>query len=106
MNIGENIKFLRERKGLTLEEVGEYIGVNKATVQRYETGKIDIKRTVAVKLAEILGTTPADILGFQGENFALNDIEQKIIESYRETPEMQGAIHKILGIEADKIYKK
>lgn len=64
MNIGARIKQLRELRGLTLEQVGDSIGVNKATVQRYETGKIDIKRTVAMKLAEILNTNPSYILGW------------------------------------------
>lgn len=64
MEIGERIKQLRERMGLTLEQVGEYVGVNKATVQRYETGEIDIKRNVAIKLAEVLHSDPAYIMGW------------------------------------------
>ena len=34
MDIGSKIKALREARGLALEQVGSYIGVNKATVQR------------------------------------------------------------------------
>lgn len=64
MNIGDRIKQLRELQGLTLEQVGDSIGVNKATVQRYEKGTIDIKRTVAMKLAKILNTNPSYILGW------------------------------------------
>lgn len=64
MNIGIRLKELREARGLTLEQVGAYVGVNKATVQRYEIGNIDIKRNVAIKLAEVLGTSPAYIMGW------------------------------------------
>lgn len=64
MNIGDRIKQLRELRGLTLEQVGEFVGVNKATVQRYEIGNIDIKRNTALKLAECLGTTPSYIMGW------------------------------------------
>lgn len=67
MEIGARIKLLRERRGLTLEQVGEYVGVNKATVQRYESGEIDIKRNVAIKLAEVLHTDPAYIMGWADE---------------------------------------
>ncbi len=49
---------------MTLDQIGTYLGVNKATVQRYENGTIDIKRNVAIKLAEILQTTPAYIMGW------------------------------------------
>jgi len=65
MNIGERIKSLRENRNLTQEQVGDFLGVNKATVQRYECGIIDIKRTTAIKLAEILGTTPSYIMGWE-----------------------------------------
>lgn len=62
--IGFRIKQRRENLGLTLEEVGDYIGVNRATVQRYESGNIDIKRNIAIKLSEILKTTPSYIMGW------------------------------------------
>ena len=65
MNIGLRIKSLRESNGLTQEELGKVIGVNKATVNRYETGVIDIKRTVAIKLAEALNTSPAYLMGWE-----------------------------------------
>lgn len=67
MDIGQRIKSLRESNQLTQEELGRAIGVNKATVNRYETGIIDIKRTVAIKLAEVLNTTPAYLMGWSNE---------------------------------------
>lgn len=69
MNIGSRLKALREARGLTLEQVGDYVGVNKATVQRYEIGNIDIKRNVAIKLAECLDTTPSYIMGWTDNPF-------------------------------------
>lgn len=90
MNIGERIKKLRERQGLTLEQVGQYVGVNKATVQRYETGNIDIKRTTAIKLAEILNTTPAFVMGWTDADSSaeysreqLNKKELNLLSNYR-----------------------
>lgn len=67
INIGERIKNRREALNLRLEDVGRYVGVNKATVQRYETGEIDIKRTTAIKLASALRTTPAYIMGWSDD---------------------------------------
>lgn len=65
MNIGDRIRQLREQLGLTQEEVGNKIGVTKATVNRYETGEIDIKRTIAIKLADVLNSTPSHIMGWE-----------------------------------------
>ena len=68
INIGKKIKNLRESKNLTLEQVGDYLGVNKATVQRYEIGEIDIRRTTAIKLAELFSVNPAYIMGWDAYN--------------------------------------
>ena len=65
MNIGDRIRQLREQLGLTQEEVGNKIGVTKATVNRYETGEIDIKRTIAIKVADVLNSTPSYIMGWE-----------------------------------------
>lgn len=70
MGIGSRIKALREARGLTLEQVGDFVGVNKATIQRYEIGNIDIKRNVAIKLAECLGTSPSYIMGWTDDPLA------------------------------------
>ncbi len=61
------IKRLREEKGYTQEYLGQRIGVNKATINRYETGEIDIKRTIAIKLASVLDVTPSQIMGWHDE---------------------------------------
>ena len=70
MEIGSRIKALREARGLTLEQVGDFVGVNKATIQWYEIGNIDIKRNVAIKLAECLGTSPSYIMGWTDDPLA------------------------------------
>lgn len=80
MTIGEMLKERRLSLGLTLEQVGEHLGVNKATVQRYETGDLDIRRTTAIKLAEIYSTTPAAIMGWEEMSPLLDD--NQIIKIY------------------------
>lgn len=102
MNIGDRIKKRREEIGLTLEDVGDYINVNKATVQRYESGNIDVKRTIAIKLAEILQTTPAYIMGWSDNiplivdvgagNLNVSGIEKDIILAYRKSDSIGKAI--------------
>lgn len=110
MTIGERLRNRRESLGLTLEQVGDYIGVGRATVQRYESNAIDIKRTVAIKLAEILKTTPAYIMGWEDtpsspapqENKMLSScspLEQEIIKAYRAAPPvLQEAVLNVLHI--------
>jgi len=65
-NIGGTIKERREQLGLTLEQVGDYIGVGKATVQRYESGEIhNLKQETIEKLSEILKVSPSYLMGWE-----------------------------------------
>lgn len=59
VTIGARIKQSREDKGLTQEELGKALGMNKSTVQRYETAKIEkIKLPVLEAMAQILNVSP------------------------------------------------
>ena len=63
MKTSEKIKELRISKGLSQEQLGELIGVKRAAINKYETGRVvNIKRTTLQKLADVLGVRPADLL--------------------------------------------
>ena len=61
----ENIlKEKRLEKKLTLEQVGEIVGVGKSTVRKWENGMIEnMGRDKIVSLSKALGISPLDILG-------------------------------------------
>lgn len=64
MDLGKRIKERREIKGLTIEEVGDYVGVTKSTVRKWETGDIEnMRRDKIAKLSEILEASPLYIMG-------------------------------------------
>lgn len=91
MELNEKIKLRREELGLTLQEIGDYLKVSKATVQRYESGEIkNLKLEIIEKLAIILKVSPAYLMGweekknsqletiaahFEGEEFTQDDLD-------------------------------
>jgi len=62
-SIGDKIRILRKQRGLTQEELGERLFVNKATISMYEHDAIDIKSSVIIELAEVLRTKPGYFFG-------------------------------------------
>lgn len=65
MDMGEKIKFLRIENDMTLEELGNKVGVGKSTVRKWETGMIaNMKRDKILKVAEALNTSPAYLMGW------------------------------------------
>ncbi|WZL82647.1 helix-turn-helix transcriptional regulator [Vallitaleaceae bacterium 9-2] len=65
---GDRIKELRLRNDWTQEALGEKIGLKKAAVNKYELGIVEnIKRQTLLDLAEVLGTTPNYLMGWEDE---------------------------------------
>lgn len=66
MTMGERIKQLRLAAGLSQEELGAKVGVQKAAIHKYENGLVvNLKRAMIDKLAKALYTTPAYLLGLE-----------------------------------------
>ena len=60
MTIGEKIKRLRKERGMTQEDLGREIGVQKAAINKYETGiVVNLKHDTIAKLARVLDVHPA-----------------------------------------------
>ncbi|MGJ3559788.1 helix-turn-helix domain-containing protein [Streptomyces sp. INA 01156] len=58
--LGAMLRKLRARKGMTLEEAGQLVGVSKATVSRYETQAGPVKWIVVDALCREYGATDAE----------------------------------------------
>ena len=59
-----NLKAQRESLRLTLEDVGNYVGVGKSTVRKWENGMINnMGRDKILKYAKILQISPLELIG-------------------------------------------
>lgn len=64
MTMGERIKTLRIQQGMTQEELGRKVGVQKSAIYKYETGLVvNLKRSTIEKLAQVLGVKPTYLMG-------------------------------------------
>lgn len=63
MDIGLKIKTARQEKGMTQEELGNILGVQKSAIAKYESGRVvNIKRSTLKKLSDILGIPPFELI--------------------------------------------
>lgn len=68
MDLGEKIKTLRKERGLTLQQVGDFVGVGKSTVRKWESGEIkNMGRDKIALVARALSVDPAYLMGWEGE---------------------------------------
>lgn len=65
MSIGQRIKTLRKKRGMSLDELATKLGKNRTTVYRYENGDIEnLPLGVLNPLADALDTTPGYLMGW------------------------------------------
>ena len=65
--IGLRIRTLRKRKGYNQQELADILGKSLRTVQKYESGEIEVSIAVANQLARVLDTTPTFLFGYETE---------------------------------------
>lgn len=123
IEIGKRIRLCREEAGITQEELGQTLGLNKSTIQRYETGKIvKIKLPILQAMANTLNVNP-NYLALKTDNpqqnpsddnismmnnidikkrITLSSHELNVIEAYRNKPDMQPVVDKILDVNKEE----
>ena len=78
MDLSKRLYDLRKNKNLTLEQVGNYIGVGKSTVRKWEQGLIkNMRRDKIAKLAELYRVSPDYLLGIDAHIEGVRPIKFK-----------------------------
>lgn len=100
-HIAQVLKKLRLKSGLTADEVGAMIGRSGKTVNAWENNRGQPDAEILIELCDIYDVD--DILKeFREEetnNISLSQHEKKVVTAYRNKPDMQLAVDKLLGIE-------
>jgi transcriptional regulator with XRE-family HTH domain len=74
MSIGTKIKYRRTELDLTLEQLGNMVGVGKSTVRKWETGDIaNMKRDKIALLAKALNVSPTFLMDLDEDNITQSD---------------------------------
>lgn len=82
MEIGQKIKEARLAKGLTQQELGDIVGVQKSAIAKYEKGRVvNIKRSTLQKIASALEIRPSELL-FNESPKETADLHVKIITDF------------------------
>lgn len=75
MEMSDIIKQLRLQKGITQEELGKVIGVQKSAIRKYESGAVEnMKRSSIKKLADFFNVSPSYLMGLDDcINYGVNN---------------------------------
>ena len=82
MEIGQKIRKARLERGMTQQELGNIVGVQKSAIAKYENGKVvNIKRSTLQKIASALNIRPSELL-FSESPKDTADLHVKIITDF------------------------
>lgn len=88
--IGERIKRLRKEKKMTQSQLGEFLGVEKSAVAKWENGRTkNLKRATIQAMAQLFGVRPSYILEGEDYKIMLNQQEIILVQQFREADEQQ-----------------
>ncbi len=103
MTLGERIKELRSKKGLTQEELGKLIGISGVAIMRYEKGQREPDIKTIEKLALKLGVSPLQLMGWEFSEVL--DIEVNSIQGVIAViKEIYGTVELVEDVLAEKSY--
>lgn len=105
MSIGQRIKFLRTKRGMSIDELAIRLGKNRTTIYRYENGDIEnLPLDILNPLADALNTTPGYLMGWGYKEMLSTKIsdgeEEAVYSSVNETyVKHVEAWHKTFGMD-------
>ena len=89
MNIGNKIKAARIAKGMTQEELGKQLGVQKSAIAKYENGRVvNIKRSTLKKISDILDIRASELIFDEQKQFTEGELSPLTIEIMQKVEEM------------------
>lgn len=95
-----NLVFYRKKSKMTQKALADVLGVKDNTITQWEKGVNSIDIEVLFNICGILKVDINDMFGeyaIGGDRF--NQREKELIFAYRDNPEMQAAVDKLLNIE-------
>lgn len=79
VSMGERIKYLRESCGMTQEELGEKIGVQKSAIRKYEKGSVEnIKRSSIKIMADLFGVSPCYLMAWDEDEQKIKGLSEEV----------------------------
>jgi transcriptional regulator with XRE-family HTH domain len=77
MSIGENIKTIREQKGLLQKELANELNLDKSSYSKLEKGAREVKVSELIKLSSLFDMSVDGIINYEGDMPSEVTIEDK-----------------------------
>ena len=95
MNIGDNLRVIRNKQNIPQQEIADFLGVDRKTYVSWEAGETDIKSSYIPKLAEFFHVEIKDLFREKTGDIVINQYNHH-------TDNKDGSINGIVLLLTDK----
>ena len=81
MNLGEKIKLLRKKKGITQEQLSDMLNVSSQAVSKWETGATNPDLALIPDIAKLFDISADELLGIKKNIDTFSNIENDVINA-------------------------
>lgn len=101
--VGKNIALIRKRLGMTQEELAKKMGYkSKSTINKIELGINDIPQSKIIQFADLLGVSPAYLMGWEDVE-KTNDAIADIVVRLRKDVDFLETVELIYNLDSEKL---
>jgi len=93
----KNLIFYRKQKKLLQRELATALEVSTSAVSNWESGINYPRLDTVYRICDVLEISVGQLLGLGASQYSWDD--QELLDAYKEHPEMQEAVRRLLGIE-------
>ncbi|AUS95410.1 hypothetical protein CDQ84_19100 [Clostridium thermosuccinogenes] len=97
-NVKRNLGYYLSLRGISQKELADKLNVSQSAVTNWIKGKNSPDIETVAEICDILSISVVDLFGTEN-NDMYTEMEKRVIAEYRKKPELQHAIHVLLGIE-------
>ena len=98
-DIGSRIRKYREESGMSQKELASRINVSNSRISNWEQGLNRPDADVLADICRALNISPSELLNVHLCGEELSSQERKVIQAYRDNPDLQQAVNILLGLE-------
>ncbi len=106
MNIGKNIKTIRENRGMSQKEVISIISMEAAQYSRIENGKTEPSISTLERITKALGVSVVDLLNFEKKIEDIKSYDKTVMEKVQLIEGLTEEEKKTMYIMLDAFTKK
>ena len=103
MTFGENVKRIREMRGISQQELAELVGFKtKGSISKVEKDVVDPSQSLVVKLAEALSVSPVEFFDRYRKDYSKSPMMEFVPYLEKASAETIAIVRKILDMPEEK----